>query len=56
MNKLCSGIAFACALVATTHVRAAENYLDLSSPDFKDGGALAQKYGGNNPQNPNCTG
>lgn len=35
---------------------AAAKYLDLSSPDFKDGGKLANKYGGNNEKNPNCTG
>ncbi len=36
--------------------RAAEKYLDLASSDFKDGGKLPNKYGGNNAQNPNCTG
>ena len=35
--------------------QAAEGYLDLTSPDFEDGGPLPLKYGGNNPQNPNCT-
>lgn len=34
----------------------AEKYLDLTSPDFKDGGKLPKKYSGNNPQNPNCDG
>jgi len=56
MNRWWSGIALAFALVAFQNARAAGNYLDLSSPDFKDGDQLAQKYGGNNPQNPNCTG
>jgi Raf kinase inhibitor-like YbhB/YbcL family protein len=36
--------------------RAAEDYLDLASPAFQDGGTLPMQYGGNNPQNPNCTG
>jgi Raf kinase inhibitor-like YbhB/YbcL family protein len=52
-------ISLACVLAATWSVersRAAEGYLDLSSPDFEDGGPLPMKYGGNNPENPNCTG
>jgi Raf kinase inhibitor-like YbhB/YbcL family protein len=52
-------IALACTLAAGLAAgpsRAAEDYLDLSSPDFEDGGKLPMKYGGNNPQNPNCTG
>jgi Raf kinase inhibitor-like YbhB/YbcL family protein len=52
-------ILLACALTAAWspgRSQAAETYLDLSSPDFKDGGKLPMKYGGNNPQNPNCTG
>ncbi len=52
-------IAVACTLavgLAAGPSRAAEDYLDLSSPDFEDGGKLPMKYGGNNPQNPNCTG
>jgi hypothetical protein len=35
---------------------AAEKYLNLTSPDFKDGGKLPNKYSGKNAQNPNCTG
>lgn len=50
------GLALACTLASGSTARAAQDYLDLSSPDFHDGGALAQKYGGNNPQNPNCAG
>jgi Raf kinase inhibitor-like YbhB/YbcL family protein len=52
-------ILLACAFTAAWspgRSQAAETYLDLSSPDFKDGGKLPMKYGGNNPQNPNCTG
>jgi Raf kinase inhibitor-like YbhB/YbcL family protein len=59
MKKRLFAIALACAVAAAWSAgpaRAAEKYLDLSSPDFKDGGKLPSKYGGNNPQNPNCTG
>jgi Raf kinase inhibitor-like YbhB/YbcL family protein len=56
MKKWWFGVVLACVLVLFQNVSAAEGYLDLSSPDFKDGGHLAQKYGGNNPHNPNCTG
>ncbi len=35
---------------------AAEKYLNLTSPDFKDGGKLPNKYSGKNAQNANCTG
>jgi Raf kinase inhibitor-like YbhB/YbcL family protein len=52
-------IALACAVAAGWSARpshAADDYLDLMSPDFQDGGALPLKYGGNNPQNANCTG
>ena len=35
---------------------AAEDYLDLSSPDFEHGSKLAMKYVAANPQNPYCTG
>ena len=31
-------------------------YLNLTSPAFKDGGKLPQKFAGNNPKNPNCDG
>jgi Raf kinase inhibitor-like YbhB/YbcL family protein len=31
-------------------------YLNLTSPDFKDGGKLPRKYAGKNAQNPNCIG
>jgi Raf kinase inhibitor-like YbhB/YbcL family protein len=59
MKRLSLMIALACALTAGWSVapgQAAEKWLDLTSPDFKDGGALPNKYTGNNPQNPNCTG
>jgi Raf kinase inhibitor-like YbhB/YbcL family protein len=56
MKKLRLGVMLASVLVSLQNVRAAQDYLDLSSPDFKDGGHLAQKYGGNNPHNPNCAG
>ena len=52
-------IGFACALAVGWSAgpgKAAEGYLDLSSPDFEDGGKLPMKFGGNNPPNPNCTG
>jgi Raf kinase inhibitor-like YbhB/YbcL family protein len=52
-------IALGCAFAmgtGATRGHAAEDYLDLSSPDFTDGGTLPMKFGGNNPQNPNCTG
>jgi Raf kinase inhibitor-like YbhB/YbcL family protein len=59
MKRRLLAVSLACALVATWSVgrsQAAESYLDLSSPDFKDGGKLPTKYGGNNAQNPNCSG
>jgi hypothetical protein len=56
MKKWWLGVVLVSVLVAFQNVRAAQDYLDLSSPDFRDGGYLAQKYGGNNPHNPNCTG
>lgn len=56
MKKWWFGVGLAGLLIAFRNVSAAQGYLDLSSPDFKDGGRLAQKYGGNNPHNPNCTG
>jgi Raf kinase inhibitor-like YbhB/YbcL family protein len=59
MKKRHLTIALACALAACWGARpgqAAEKYLDLSSPDFEDGGKLPVKFGGNNPQNPNCEG
>jgi len=31
-------------------------YLNLTSPDFKDGGMLPKRSAGNNPQNKNCIG
>jgi Raf kinase inhibitor-like YbhB/YbcL family protein len=52
-------ISLTCALAMTWtagRTQAAEDYLDLTSPDFEDGGKLPMNYGGNNPQNPNCTG
>jgi Raf kinase inhibitor-like YbhB/YbcL family protein len=52
-------IALGCALAAGTGAapgQAADDYLDLSSPNFTDGGTLPMQYGGNNPQNANCTG
>jgi len=55
MKRRMATFALAGLLTASLSVRAAD-YLDLTSPDFEDGGALAVKYGGNNPQNPNCTG
>ena len=59
MKRRLSTIALGCALVSFGSAgpsHAAEGYLDLSLPDFEDGGQLPLKYGGNNPQNPNCTG
>ena len=59
MKRRLSTIALGCALVSFGSAgpsQAAEGYLDLSLPDFEDGGQLPLKYGGNNPQNPNCTG
>jgi Raf kinase inhibitor-like YbhB/YbcL family protein len=41
-------------LMAAGTAQAAEKYLDLSSPSFKDGGKLPVKFAGNNPQNKNC--
>jgi hypothetical protein len=52
-------MALACALAAGLSAGpayAAEKYMDLTSSDFRDGGKLPAKYGGNNPKNPNCTG
>jgi Raf kinase inhibitor-like YbhB/YbcL family protein len=59
MKRQLLTIAFGCALTAGWMVgsgQAAEDYMDLSSPDFTDGGTLPMKFGGNNPQNANCTG
>ena len=59
MKRQLLTIALACAVAASWSVqptRAADDYLDLTSPDFQDGGTLPLKYGGNNPQNANCTG
>ena len=59
MKRQLLTIALACAVAAGWSVqptRAADDYLDLTSPDFQDGGTLPLKYGGNNPQNANCTG
>jgi Raf kinase inhibitor-like YbhB/YbcL family protein len=56
MTRQLVAMALAVTLTAPWSARAAGDYLDLSSPDFEDGGTLAMKYGGNNPQNPNCTG
>jgi Raf kinase inhibitor-like YbhB/YbcL family protein len=59
MKKSYLTIALGCALAAGWSVgpaRTAEKYLDLSSPDFEDGGKLPLKFGGNNAQNPNCEG
>jgi Raf kinase inhibitor-like YbhB/YbcL family protein len=59
MKRQLLTIALGCALTAGWSVgsgQAAEDYMDLSSPDFTDGGTLPMKFGGNNPQNPNCTG
>jgi Raf kinase inhibitor-like YbhB/YbcL family protein len=59
MKRQLLAIGLTCALVASWSLgqsRAAESYLDLASPDFEDGGTLPMKFGGNNPQNANCTG
>ena len=56
MKRKLMAMALACGLAASWSAMAVEDFLDLSSPDFEDGGKLPMKYGGNNPQNPNCTG
>ncbi|HXT78466.1 MAG TPA: YbhB/YbcL family Raf kinase inhibitor-like protein [Acetobacteraceae bacterium] len=56
MKRRALTMALAFALTVPAGAWSAESYLDLSSPHFQDGGTLAMKYGGNNPQSPGCTG
>ena len=39
-----------------THEASAAGVFTLTSPDFKDGERLQQKFAGNNKSNPNCVG
>jgi Raf kinase inhibitor-like YbhB/YbcL family protein len=51
-----AGVMAACWTAGTVHAAEKAKYLDLTSTAFKDGGMLAKKFTGNNPQNPNCEG
>ena len=51
-----AGVLAAGWAAGTGHAAEKGKYLDLTSPDFKDGGKLPKKYSGANPQNPNCDG
>jgi Raf kinase inhibitor-like YbhB/YbcL family protein len=48
------GAALVAGWMAGPGQAAGPKYFDLTSPDFKDGGKLPTKYGGNRP--PNCVG
>jgi hypothetical protein len=56
MNKQGYLIAAAFALASCASTGGSDSRFTISSPALENGGKLAQKYAGNNPQNKNCDG